>query len=93
VKIESSATLPTTSRLIGHIRSGRRRPAGRGRWRGRCARAGEEQTGMLGGRTLGRADGASVVIPAVHHGGQLVQEHGDPVRLVLRGACRPRPGR
>src|SRR5690242_19106911 len=84
VKIESSAMLPTTSRLI------RSHPVGGGdaKEAKRVAQhdaggAGEQQPGLLGRGAFGRADGAGVLIPGVHRGGELVEIHRDAVRLAL----------
>src|SRR5512138_1434124 len=86
VKIESSAMLPTTSRLI------RSHPI-RGGDAEQAERVGEDDPGgpceqeprLLGARALGRADRAGVVVPRVHRRCQLVEVYGDAVRLALAG--------
>src|SRR5512138_2095510 len=84
VKIESSAMLPTTSRLI------RSHPIGSGDAE-QAERVGQDDPGgpgeqkprLLGARALGRADRAGVVVPRVHRGRQLVEVHRNAVRLAL----------
>ena len=89
VKMESSAILPTTSRLIGsHPVGGGDAEQGEGVGKNDPGRSREQQAGALGLRPFGCADGAGVMVPAVHDRRQLVQEDGDPVRLALtRGTC------
>ena len=79
--------LPTTSKLIGShpVRGGNAEQAER-IGQDDPGGAGQQQPGLLGGGTLGGPDGAGVVIPPVHDGGQLVQVDRDAVRLPL--ACR-----
>src|ERR671928_25585 len=69
VKMESSATLPTTSRLIeSHPVGGGDAQQSEGVGEDDARRAGEQQSRLLGGRAFRRADGAGVVVPAVHDG-------------------------
>src|SRR5918995_6290785 len=89
VKIESRAMLPTTSKVmrshpVGSGNAEHMKPIGEND----PGRAGEQQPSTLGQFALRRSDGAGMVIPAVHHRGELVQIRGDPMWLAFaRSSC------